>query len=35
MGTTNIELVEMAKKLNIRNFRGCVMKDELNNMTPN
>jgi len=29
MGTTNLELIEIAKKLNIKNFY-CICKDELN-----
>ena len=33
--TTNIDLIKMAKTLNIANFRGVFMKDELKNMTPN
>ncbi len=32
--TTNFELVELAKKLNISNFRGCIMRDEFNSLKP-
>ena len=33
-GTTDTELDKMAKDLNIKNYRGCYMKDELKNLKP-
>ena len=32
--TTNIFLLELAKRLKIKNFRGVFMRDGLSNMTP-
>lgn len=32
--TTNFELEELAKKLKIRNFKGCFMKDQLIDLRP-
>ena len=32
--TTNFFLLELAKRLKIKNFRGVFMRDELSNMTP-
>ena len=32
--TTNLELIEMAKKMRIRSFRNVYMKDELKNIKP-
>lgn len=34
MGTTNIELEEIAEKLKIKNFKGVIFIDELKNMKP-
>ena len=33
-GTTDNDLNNLAKKLNIKNYRGCFMRDELKNLTP-
>src|SRR6266853_6837867 len=33
-GTTDTELDKMAKDLNIKNYRGCFMIDELKNLEP-
>jgi len=33
--TTNFEVDQMANKLNIPNYRGCMMMDELRNIKPN
>ena len=32
MGSSNIELEELARLLKIDNFRGCFMRDQLKNM---
>lgn len=32
--TTNVELMELAKKLNIPNFRGVICRDEFNSFLP-
>lgn len=32
--TTNIDLLNMAKKLNIPNFRGVICRDEFNTLLP-
>jgi hypothetical protein len=32
--TTNAELIELAKKLNIPNFRGVICRDEFNSLLP-
>ena len=34
MGTTNIEIEEIVKKLNISNFRGVIMRDEFIKLKP-
>ena len=33
--TTNIQLINHIKRLKIPYFRGCFMRDDLKNMTPN
>ena len=33
--TTNFEVDQMANKLNIPNYRGCIMMDELGHANPN
>ena len=33
--TTNEEVDQMAKRLNIHNFRGCLMMDDLRHLKPN
>jgi hypothetical protein len=32
--TTNAELIQIAKRLNIPNFRGVICRDEFNNLLP-
>ena len=34
MGTTNLELQEMAKTLKIKNFRGVLMRDQFKDLNP-
>lgn len=33
--TTNIQLIEAAKRLNLKDFKGVFMRDELKSMKPN